>query len=377
METRKKLPLPAGGQAPKHKRTQFGALAAVALLIAGVAGYFLLYQTEEDFISTRAFLDGAPLEIRVNTPGRVDYVAEAGRPVAAGEVVLRMDTSEYENAIKNAETAVTNLASAIPERSRNLMLRYLAIPQTEQELLEALEKTLALEKTYKTALDDLSERQAVFSLELRRLELKREKLAEEEARMEAMRIEESLLRSNFNIAAEEFETASLKRASAEKRLRTKRELAQALRALPAVQQEDLQALESEFFKIYETERRIELAASTSPKGGRVMYAALSSGDVAGEGDLALYILTDEQPDIWVTAYFTPQAAKNIQPGLNCTVKVEDPAQLTLQGLVTERITGTEPDPSGDSAFKITFGELEAEQLIGIKPGHPVSVNLRN
>lgn len=346
------------------------------IIAAGLAAYFLSAPVEPP-VSTRAFLESSAIEIRVLIPGRVEYAAKAGQPVSAGEVVLKMNTAEYEKSATEAESIVSRQAGAVPQRSRNLMLRYLAIPQSEAELAEYVRKAAEAEKESRNTLAELSERQAMFNLELRRLELKRERLAEEEARMEAMRVEEDLLRGSLKTADEEFEDSSMARASAEKMLQTKRDLGKALRSLPSAEREQLYALEAEFSKMYEAEQQIELSNLTSPKNGRVMYAALAAGDEAAENELALYILPDDNQDVWVTAYFSPRSAGKMQLGADCAVTIDAATPLILPGIVAEKMPDVEQGPNGELPFKVRFSSLEAAELAGISPKHPVSVSLKN
>lgn len=375
MEKRKKLPLPAGSASGRRNRkAALGAIALCAVLI-GLGLYYILSQSG-DVTSAKAFISGSPVEIKALAAGRVEYIARAGQPVSAGEAVLKINSAEFEKAAKEAEAVVSEKAGAVPQRSRNLMLRYLGIPQSEAELAEMVGKAMEAEKTLKATFAEAGERRATFALELRRLELKRERLPEEEARMEAMRVEEDLLRQSLKEAEKRFESASLERAATERQLQNKRDLARALRALPAPQRMQLQALEKEFYKMYEAERQIALASVTSPKSGRVMYTAMVMGDSAQPGDSALYILPDGQDDIWVTAYFNPRAAQKMQLGAPCRLSIEGLDGESFDGIVAERLPYAEQGQNSDVPFKVRFQNLDNTRLVGINPGRGVSVALK-
>lgn len=367
------MPLPAGAKQKKSKKNALVALVLLLVLI-GAAAYFLCVSQRQSE-STSAFLSGSFIEIRVLSAGKIDYIAKTGQPVQAGEVVLRVDSSEHERAAKEAEAVVSSQAANVPMRSRELMLRYLAIAQSENELAEAIQQAMIQEKSSQEALADFTGRQAAFSLELRKLELKHNRLREEEERMEAMRVEEELLRKNLEATKEQFEAASLERAAAEKRLQAKRDLGRALRSLPGQQREQLYALETEFYKMYEAEHKIALSGVTSPKSGKVFYTALSDGDNAKEGDTGLYIIPHGKLDIWVKAYFSPNDARKMQPGSPCTISFGREQGATLEGTLTERLPYVESGQAGDIPFKIALEGLNDASLAGLAPGQPMRVKV--
>lgn len=375
-EIGKKLPLPAGSATNKHSK-KIAILLAAAILLGTVIAACLFLTVDRTITSTRAFFSGSPLEIKVNIDGRLVYTAPPGQPVAAGEAVIKMDTGQYEQAAKEAEAVINARAGSIPQRSRSLMLRYLSIPQSEAELAEFVKSAQVTEKNFKDAYSEVIERQALFSLELRRLELKHNRLPEEEDHMDAMRIEEGLLRKSIKESYEEYETASLARATLERQLQNKRDLGKALRALPGTQREQLYALETEFYRMYEAEKQITLATVETPKNGKVMYTALSSGDTAKAGDTALYILPDDENSIWVTAYFTSATSSRIELGQPCTITFGDAEPVTLPGVVNERLPYLGDDGAGDLAFKITLKKLNADSLSGVNPKQAVQVTLAN
>lgn len=363
--------MPSTGAAPLPiKRKTVVSFFLLSVLLATAAGVYLVLDSGRRFSSTSAYWDGSLVEIQVPEDGLVAYAARAGQPVSTGEVVLRMDATEYEKAAEAAKTAINNQSDRVRPSARRLMLGYVSISETEAELSETLSLAAAAERKQKDLLDDLAERQAIFGLELRRLELKRNRIAEEEARMEAMRIEEELLRLNLEEAGKLFEAASLKRAAAEKRLQTKRDLDRALRSLPAAQLELLQALESEFSKLTEAQRQMARASVISPVNGKVAHAGLASGATATQGSTALYIWPAEKSDVRITANFQPRLADKISLGSACTVTVglEDP--YVLQGVIAERLP---EQADGVVPFKIRLNDFDPKRLVGLDPNLPINV----
>lgn len=375
MEKRQKLPLPPGGQQSKRKFPAAALLVLCCALVICMALYLLLSGPGE-LGSARAFLNGSMLEIRAMATGRIDYVAQAGQPVSAGEVILKMDSLKHEQAAQEAAGMAERQAGEVPPYARELMLRSLAIPQSEAVLEKNVKTAAEAEKEHKQALKELGERQAMFSLELRRLELKMNRLKEEEARMKSMRVEEILLRESIKEANKKFETASLERAAMEKRLQTRRYISRAMNSLPLEQRNQLYSLEKEFYKMYEAERQIALSSIVSPQNGKVMYTVAPAGSTVREGDTALYILPEGQPDIWVTAYFSRNTADDIELGTPCTISIGGENPITLNGILTEYLPDEQADSSG-VPFKATILDLNAAQLAGINPASPVSVTLHN
>lgn len=367
--------MPPGGAPLPFRRKTVRSFFLLAVLLATAAGVYLLFESGGQITSVSAHWDDSPVEIRVPEDGLVAYAASVGQPVSAGEIVLRLDATEYEKAAETAITAINNRAGTVNPGARRLMLGYLSIPETEAELYEALSLAAATEKKQKDMLEDLAERQAIFGLELRRLEIKRNRLAEEEARMEAMRIEEELLRLNMEQAGELFEAASLERAAAEKRLETKRDLDRALRSLPAPQLERLQDLEGEFSKLAEAQRQMALANVISPVNGIVAQAGLAAGDTAARGATAMHVWPDEKSDAWITACFEPRLADKISLGSTCAVTVGLETPFVLHGMIAERLP--EQTASGFVPFKIRLSDFDPKHFADLNPTQPLKVTLPN
>lgn len=367
--------MPTGGTPLPFRRKTLTSFFLLAVLLATAAGVYLFFDSRGHITSTSAHWDALPVEIRAPEDGLVAYAAKAGQPVSAGEIVLRLDATEYEKAAEAAITAINNQAGTADPGAWRLMLGYLSIPETEAELSEALSLAAVTEKKQKDAFEELAERQAIFGLELRRLEIKRNRLAEEEARMEAMRIEEGLLRVNMEEAGKLFEAASLERAAVEKRLETKRALGRALSSLPAAQLERLQALEVEFSKLAEAQRQMALTSVISPVNGKVTQARLAAGDTAARGSTALYVWPAEKPDAWITACFEPREADKISLGSSCLVTVGLENPFVLQGMIAERLP--EQTGSGVVPFKIRLNDFDPEHFADLNPNQPIKVTLPN
>lgn len=375
MNEQKKIPLSAGKQKTKNK-TRPAATLLVCLIVAGAIFIYFLPSSPKEISSTEAFIGNELIEIQTLSSGEVEYIASVGQLIAANEIVLKLKNTDSQKIIEDAQAVILQQAGEMPQRARNLMLHYLSIPHDDAELENILKEAGKVEKELKAELDALAERQAMFRLELRRLELKHKKLPEEEERLKAMQIEEILLERSLIEAQKNFETASLERATAEKQLRTKRELFDALSTLPMAERRQFLAVQGEFSKISEAEKAITNSIGVSHKSGIVLYTVLKSGKNTEAAKTALYILPDSEKDLWIAAYFNEKAAAKIILGSPCLIKIADAEDVTLNGIIAEYLPYVEQPGSKDIPFKVTIEQGAEAKLAGLEPKTKLQVIIK-
>lgn len=349
-------------------------VAALALILLAV---FLLLKPKPQLQSLRVQLDDVQ-KITAPSSGKVQFIALPGQIIRAGDVLLRLDVAKDLEQAHEYEEKIKELAASVPGRYGSLMSAYLSIPQNENELAEELQAARENEKLSQEELERQSSALAAFSLEVRKLELKKDKLPAEQETLRAKLAEEEQLRGYVNLAYKAHEQASLHRASLEKDLSRKQNLARSLSSAPPAAQESLLKMAEVFSDMYALEQRILLSFITAPQNGIVIFTALSEADSINAGDPAIYFLPSSSTRPGLTAWFTKKDANKISISSKCLVNLtKGTTSIELEGVVGERLPFADTGADSEVPFRIEVPSLKKEQLAGVNPETEIRVTITN
>jgi multidrug resistance efflux pump len=352
---------------------KFALLAALAGLLL-ILGLVLLLSPQAPRRSSGVEWNSPPEELTAPLNGTVLFIAEAGRQLREGGLLLSLDTQKEASALEETERQFEEKAAALPRPYKELLPAYLFY-RLEQDAEKTLPAALEEEKEALAELQAESLRQASLALRLRRLELKPGKTAQELHELETLRAEEALAGEKLAASRERHEKAALARAGQEKTLARLHEIDLALRLAPPGIQTSFAQLHALRLQAQNLEERILKSEIRASRPLRVICTLLKTGEEATAGNPVLRAIPGEEGEISLTAYFTADIAKKLRLGSGCRVEF---GQISLPGVLLERRPYVDMGPNTLIPFSVGVPLTpEGKELAGmdIDPGKDISVYL--
>ncbi|WP_027367218.1 HlyD family secretion protein [Desulfocurvibacter africanus] len=318
---------------PVRKRIVFAAILTVALM-AGGAWYMtgVGKQSTED-----AFVDGRMYPISSRVPGYVtEVLVQDNQRVRAGEVLVRLDPTDYEVALAQARA---ELASAQAQLAAGQLNVPLEISQTSSRVsslraqIAGTNRQLAeLAKAREAARQALLEAQAVLDkakLDSMRYEslLASQVVSQsslDDARTSVVTNQARVAAAQARLEAVDDQEATLRESR--KRLEAEMELAGTGRDVADIRAREAEARAAQVTlaeaKLRQAELNLAYVQIKSPADGYVTRKAVEPGRMISAGQSLLTIVPLGQGDIWVTANFKETQLTHMQPGQRAWISVD-------------------------------------------------------
>lgn len=332
---------------------KLGILVILGLLAITGLVYFLMTRGRET--TDDAFIDGRIYSISPRVPGYVvEVLVEENQAVKEGQILVRLDVSEYEVALAAAR-------ASLAEAEANLASLELGVPlelnQTEQRVRGAKAQLAGLERTREglikeeeAAAADLqrasAERQNAF-LDLKRIqELKKKGVVSAS--------EEDAVATRAKSAQALMSAASARRDRAGKQLASVTAEMDSLRAnveLAATgeDQADIRVRQVEAGRarvelaqaqVRQAELNLDFATVRASSTGHVTRKSVEPGQMVSRGQPLLAIVPLDTANLWVTANFKETQLTDVKPGQKVTMKVDAFPGVTINGRVESIMSGT-------------------------------------
>ncbi len=334
----------------KKKRILAGV---VAVLIAIALGYYLYGRGK---ISTDdAFVDGRIHYVTPRVPGYVAKVAvEDNQPVAAGDVLVELDPTDYQVALAQAKA---DLASAESQLAAMEMEAPLELTQTSSRVTGATAQRDALLKSLEqarkeeeAALQDTAEAQARLDqakLDLDRYQSLHEREVVSQSDMDKATTALHTAQAQTRAAAARAEAASRRRLSVEAdmdRLAAEIRLAQTGSDTARIKDAEARAqrarVELAREKVRQAELNLGYTRIVSPVAGHVTKKAVEPGRLAAAGQPLLAVVPLDPEETWITANYKETQLTDVRPGQEVVFTVDAYPGRKFRGRVDSIMAGT-------------------------------------
>ncbi len=299
--TRPRVPTRRYGM--NSKKRILGILLGVMVLAAGIWYWHGLGKVETD----DAQVDGRIFMVSPRVAGYVvDVPVEDNQFVREGDVLARLDPTEYEVAVAEARAQLAALQRGVPLELSQTVHRVTGAQAVERRRLEALVGQGAVS------------REAVD----------RARSADDgaKARLESSRAK--------------LEASSKARAAAEaemRRVRAEVDLAGTGQVVAEIRARQVEAQQA---KVRQAELNLEWTTVRAPVDGYVTKKNVEPGRMVTRGQPVMAVVPMSPDHLWVTANFKETELTDVKPGQPCEIRVDTYPGLVLQGQVESIMAGT-------------------------------------
>lgn len=352
---RKSGPAASTAQAdtPAARKKKRLVLILLAVLAVSGLGYYLFARGR---ISTDdAFVDGRIHYVTPRVPGYVARVAaEDNQLVAAGDVLVELDPTDYQVALAQARA---DLASAESVLAAMELEAPLELDQTSSRVTgataqrEALTKSLEqAKKEEEAALQDTAEAQAKLDqtkLDLTRYQTLHDRDVVSQSDMDKATTALHTAQAQTRAAAARAEAAARRRLSLESDLdRLAAEITLAATGTGTARIKDKEAAAQRARadlareKVRQAELNLGYTKITAPVAGHVTKKAVEQGRLAAAGQPLLAVVPLDASETWITANFKETQLTRVQPGQEVVFTVDAYPGREFSGRVDSIMAGT-------------------------------------
>lgn len=350
----------------------------ILVAVLAIAAYLLktsLLAGRDAIESLSGTVTGAPVEVRITKPGKITHSAANGDRVKKGDIIIKVDMSELVAQANALETELKALSSSLTPDQNRLLAAYRSMPGSLEEAEADFIKVQQEEELGRGAVIEASTAHSAIMLKIRALEIKQGMTPAETQQLRDYYAEENLLAIALGKARADSETASEKRAEAERELQKKRNMDRAFNSLPGRQKDTVLEISALLDKIYELEKEIADSKQTSAINARVIEQKFQPGMDAELNDLALLLLPEVSDALTVSAFFDPAAMTDIPSGTLCSVTINADPPFTLSGTLLDRLPNVSQDNAAGVPYKIRLVFQNTDNLLRLRTGQPATVKI--
>lgn len=363
----------------------------ITLIIIGLAllGIALLYfksgsrLTSEDAAVT---LNTETVSARVT--GYVTTVnAENGHRVAAGDILVTLDPTEYQADLSDAKAILEAMQKGTPRG----VAQSLHAARAKQSDPAELEQRLALAKneelTARNEMEYLSTQAAGATLARRR-----EESSGNPRNLNTLKSSEQAVLSRLEQAKDKLNAASQFRAQ------TERDLEQAKAILSRMDSDTLitdvlpAEIEAQADRVRQAELNLAGTEISAPVDGKIIMTAVTPGEVVSPGQPLMAIIPENRGTFHITAYFPMEVSGKptsgiIKPGQYCEISLPDLPGIDFTGWV-ENINASGADlfalqnnafPGSENsrriAVRIAAGSYDPQAMPPLRPDMKAVVDI--
>ncbi|MGJ3522943.1 HlyD family efflux transporter periplasmic adaptor subunit [Nitratidesulfovibrio sp. D1] len=319
------------------KKRILGILLGVMVLAAGIWYWHGLGKVETD----DAQVDGRIFMVSPRVAGYVvDVPVEDNQFVREGDVLARLDPTEYEVAVAEARAQLAALQRGVPLELSQTVHRVTGAQAVEEATKRRAAQARDEEDAARYEMERLSTEQAQTTLDRRRLEALVGQGAVSREAVDRARSADDAAKARLESSRAKLEASSKARAAAEaemRRVRAEVDLAGTGQVVAEIRARQVEAQQA---KVRQAELNLEWTTVRAPVDGYVTKKNVEPGRMVTRGQPVMAVVPMSPDHLWVTANFKETELTDVKPGQPCEIRVDTYPGLVLQGQVESIMAGT-------------------------------------
>ena len=362
------------------RRKKLGMLVILSLLALSGLVYALWTHGLES--TDDAFIDGRIYSISPRVPGYVVEVpVDENQEVKEGQILARLDTSEYEVALAGARASLAEAEATLVSLEMGVPLE---LSQTEQRVRGATAQLASLERTR----EGLVNEEQAAAADLRRAAAEKENALRDLGRIQELKKKGVVSASEEDGAATRAKTAQASVAAAvARRDRAGRQLASVTEEMESLRanidlaatgegQADIRKRQVEAGRarvelaqaqVRQAELNLDFTMVRAPSAGHVTHKSVEPGQMVSRGQPLMAVVPLDPANLWVTANFKETQLTDVKPGQKVTLKVDTFPGVTINGRVDSIMSGT------GAAFSLFPPENASGNFVKVVQRVPVKI----
>ncbi|MBZ2172699.1 HlyD family secretion protein [Nitratidesulfovibrio sp. SRB-5] len=319
------------------KKRILGILLGVMVLAAGIWYWHGLGKVETD----DAQVDGRIFMVSPRVAGYVvDVPVQDNQFVKEGEVLARLDPTEYEVAVAEARAQLAALQRGVPLELSQTVHRVTGAQAVEEATKRRAAQARDEEDAARYEMERMSTEQAQAALDRRRLEALVGQGAVSREAADRARSTDDAAKARLESSRAKLEAASKARAAAEaemRRVRAEVDLAGTGQVVAEIRARQVEAQQA---KVRQAELNLEWTTVRAPVDGYVTKKNVEPGRMVTRGQPIMAVVPMSPDHLWVTANFKETELTDVKPGQPCEIRVDTYPNLVLKGQVESIMAGT-------------------------------------
>jgi membrane fusion protein (multidrug efflux system) len=307
------------------------------VLAAGIWYWHGLGKVETD----DAQVDGRIFMVSPRVAGYVvDVPVEDNQFVREGDVLARLDPTEYEVAVAEARAQLAALQRGVPLELSQTVHRVTGAQAVEEATKRRAAQARDEEDAARYEMERLSTEQAQTTLDRRRLEALVGQGAVSREAVDRARSADDAAKARLESSRAKLEASSKARAAAEaemRRVRAEVDLAGTGQVVAEIRARQVEAQQA---KVRQAELNLEWTTVRAPVDGYVTKKNVEPGRMVTRGQPVMAVVPMSPDHLWVTANFKETELTDVKPGQPCEIRVDTYPGLVLQGQVESIMAGT-------------------------------------
>lgn len=319
------------------KKRILGILLGVMVLAAAVWYWHGLGKVETD----DAQVDGRIFMVSPRVGGYVvDVPAGDNQFVREGDVLARLDPTEYEVAVAEARAQLAALQRGVPLELSQTLHRVTGARASEEATKRRAAQARDEEEVVRYEMERLSTDQAQAALDRRRLEVLVERGAASREAADRARSADDAAKALLEASRAKLEAASKARAAAEAEMRRMRADVDLAGTGQVVAEIRVRQVEAQQARVRQAELNLEWTAVRAPVDGYVTKKNVEPGRMVTRGQPLMAVVPMSPDHLWVTANYKETELADVKPGQPCEIRVDTYPGLVLRGQVESIMAGT-------------------------------------
>ncbi|WP_051384339.1 HlyD family secretion protein [Nitratidesulfovibrio termitidis] len=319
------------------KKRILGILLGVMVLAAGIWYWHGLGKVETD----DAQVDGRIFMVSPRVAGYVvDVPVEDNQFVKEGDVLARLDPTEYQVAVAEARAQLAALQRGVPLELSQTVHRVTGAQAVEEATKRRAAQARDEEDAARYEMERLSTEQAQATLDRRRLEALVGQGAVSREAVDRARTADEAAKARLESSRSKLEASSKARAAAEaemRRVRAEVDLAGTGQVVAEIRARQVEAQQA---KVRQAELNLEWTTVRAPVDGYVTKKNVEPGRMVTRGQPVMAVVPMSPDHLWVTANYKETELTDVKPGQPCEIRVDTYPNLVLKGQVESIMAGT-------------------------------------
>lgn len=349
----------------KKGKIILGVLGVAALIVGA------WYWYNQGKINTDdAQVDGRVYMITSRVAGYVDSVSvQDNDRVKAGQVLVRLDPSEYRVALAEAQAQLAALKINVPlERSQTGY----QVSEAQAGVQGSIDRMAELTKEESSARYDVerySTNLAQAMLDLTRIRNLAARGAVSRSQLDLARTQEEVARASLEAAKSKLEAASSARAAMASTVQQQRAAVGLAGTGSDVVEIRKKQYDAQLERVKQAELNLEWTEIKAPVDGFVTNRNVAEGKMISRGQPLMAIVPLSADEVWITANFKETEISNMREGQYAEIKVDAYPDHTFKAEVESLMSGT------GSAFSLFPPENASGNYVKVVQRIPVRLRL--
>ncbi|MDQ0204750.1 HlyD family secretion protein [Pectinatus haikarae] len=308
--------------------------AVCLILAAGISGYFFTHRNEVE--TDDASIDGRTVDISPKVAGYIKEIyVKDNQVVKAGDIIMQIDTKDYELQAKNAQAALAAAQAALAAAQNNALAANITAPAG---VAAAQEKVNSAQAAW-------------------------EKAAADEKRMNMLIVSGACSQEQYDqaVASEKSTRAALDEMKAD--LNSANSAPEVIAGAQSTVEQLAAQAEKAKAELEQAETNLQYTKITAPADGRITKKSVNPGAYVQSGTQLCSLVSFE---MWVTANFKENQLKGMRTGDKVDISVDAFPNLRLTGVVDSFQAGTGAYFSLFPAENATGNFVKTVQRIPVK-----------